>query len=99
MKIFISQSADRDLLEGYRFYERQCEGVGDYFLDSLMAEIDSLVLYAGMHRRVESYYRVVCRTFPFAMFYRLEDDRLCVLRVLDCRRNPAWIHRQLKRSS
>jgi hypothetical protein len=32
MKIRILGSASRDLIEGYRFYERQAEGVGSYFL-------------------------------------------------------------------
>ena len=45
MKIKISRSADRDLLAGFRFYERQNPGVGHYFLDSLFADIDSLVLH------------------------------------------------------
>ncbi len=41
MKIVVSESAVEDLLAGYRFYERQAEGVGQYFLDSLFADIDS----------------------------------------------------------
>ena len=33
----------------YRFYERQAEGVGAYFLDSLYSDIDSLLISAGNH--------------------------------------------------
>jgi hypothetical protein len=50
MKIVILDEAERDLAEGFDFYERQEEGVGAYFLDSLAADIDSLTLYAGFHR-------------------------------------------------
>jgi len=49
MKIRILASASRDLIEGYRFYEMQAEGVGAYFLDSLYSDIDSLIISAGMH--------------------------------------------------
>lgn len=42
MKIKILASASQDLIEGYRFYESQAEGVGVYFLDSLYSDIDSL---------------------------------------------------------
>lgn len=49
MKIRILASASRDLIEGYRFYEFQADGVGAYFLDSLFSDIDSLVISAGMH--------------------------------------------------
>jgi hypothetical protein len=49
MKIKILAAASRDLLNGYRFYEKQAEGVGGYFLDSLFSDIDSLIVSAGMH--------------------------------------------------
>jgi len=48
MKIRILKSAQDDLMRGYRFYEQQRQGLGDYFLDALFADIDSLQLYAGM---------------------------------------------------
>ena len=38
MKVKILGSASRDLIDGYRFYETQAEGVGAYFLDSLYSE-------------------------------------------------------------
>ena len=44
MKVLVSESAVKDLLAGFRFYERQSEGVGQYFLDALFADIDSLGL-------------------------------------------------------
>lgn len=43
MRIVISQAAQRDLLAGFHFYEQQEPGVGNYFLDALFADIDSLV--------------------------------------------------------
>jgi len=46
MKIRILYEAELDLLDGYKFYEMQAPGLGDYFLDSLYAEIDSLQLYS-----------------------------------------------------
>ena len=51
MKLRILDVAEADLLRGFRFYQRKCKGVGWYFLESLYAEIDSLHLYAGIHRR------------------------------------------------
>ncbi len=52
MRIRILDSARDDLDRGRRFYERQRQGLGAYFLDSLFSEIDSLVLYAGIHSKV-----------------------------------------------
>jgi len=48
MKIKILKSAQTDLLGGYRFYERQKKGLGNYFLDSLNSDIESLKIYAGI---------------------------------------------------
>lgn len=46
MRIRILTAARQDLIDGYRFYEKQSQGVGGYFLSSLISDIDSLVLYA-----------------------------------------------------
>ena len=47
MKIKLLDSAEDDLVEGYHFYERKAEGLGNYFLDSLFSDIASLHIYAG----------------------------------------------------
>ena len=49
MRVRIARLAEQDLLRGYTFYDRQQEGIGSYFLDSLYADIDSLAFYGGMH--------------------------------------------------
>jgi len=49
MRVTIARSAEIDLLEGFVFYEEQHADVGEYFLNSLSADIDALSLYAGSH--------------------------------------------------
>ena len=49
MTIKILSSAVQDLIDGYWFYEKQAEGVGVYFLDTLFSDIESLTIYAGIH--------------------------------------------------
>ena len=95
MKIKISEAAQQDLVEGHRFYERQSTGLGGYFLDSVLADIESLHLYAGIHVLHFGYHRLLARRFPFAIYYRVEGEIIKVYAVLDCRRDPAWIHDRL----
>jgi plasmid stabilization system protein ParE len=96
MKLRILDSALEDLDRGRLFYERQGEGLGPYFLDSLFGEIDSLVLYAGVHRKVFGFHRLIVRRFPYGIYYRLEEDGVVVVwRVLDLRRSPSWIRKAL----
>ncbi len=39
MKVEILDEAQEDLLDGFRFYECQSEGLGDYFLDFLFSDM------------------------------------------------------------
>lgn len=96
MKIKILDSAKDDLVEGYYFYENQSEGLGTYFLDSIYSDIDSLKIYAGIHRKqYKSFYRLLSKRFPFAIYYRMKNQLVLVDAVLDCRRDPAWIRKKL----
>ena len=40
-----------DLAEGYLFYEKQQQNLGDYFWDSIFSDIDSLIIYGGIHKK------------------------------------------------
>ena len=96
MRVKILPSAVNDLADGRSFYEHQNPGVGDYFLDSLFSDIDSLALYGGIHRQTGGYFVVLTRRFPYALYYKMAADVAIVWRVLDCRRDPRWIRTQLK---
>ena len=39
MRVEILKEARQDLVDGFRFYERQSKGLGDYFLDSLFSDL------------------------------------------------------------
>jgi hypothetical protein len=69
VRIEILDEAQEDLIEGFRFYEKREIGVGSYFLDCLFADIDSLVLFAGIHQIVYGYHRCLSKRFPFAIYY------------------------------
>jgi plasmid stabilization system protein ParE len=95
MRIKVLSSAVEDLSAGRLFYERQGEGLGEYFFDSLFSDIDSLVLYAGIHQKVFNYHRLLSKRFPYAVYYRVDQDVAVVWRVLDLRRHPGKIRQAL----
>ncbi|NJA07447.1 type II toxin-antitoxin system RelE/ParE family toxin [Methylococcaceae bacterium WWC4] len=99
MKIKILRPALNDLKAGRRFYDRQQEGVGDYFFDSLFSDIDSLSLYAGIHSQHFGFYRLLARRFPYAIYYRIMDNQVLVFRILDCRRNPRRLFKDITQPS
>jgi hypothetical protein len=83
-------------VDGFCFYEAQQAGLGDYFLDSLFSDIDSLQLFAGIHRRHLGFYRLLSKRFPFAIYYRIEGKVVNVHAVMDCRQNPERIRERLE---
>ena len=97
MTLRLLSLAEADLLDAFRFYERQGSRVGWYFLESLNSDIESLRLYAGTHRRVLGYHRMLSKRFPFAIYYDLHKDEIRIWRVLDCRRDPRWLKLQVTR--
>ena len=97
MRIEILDQAARDLVEGFRFYEEQGDGLGSHFLTNLYADIDSLHFSAGIHNKpYKHYHRLLSRRFPFAVFYTIREDAILIRAVLDCRRSPAWIRGRLE---
>jgi hypothetical protein len=93
--VVLGEVAD-DLNKGRAFYDQQEPGVGDYFWDSLVTDIESLKIYAGIHARGHGVYRMLAKRFPYAIYYEIADDVAYVIAVLPMRRSPAWIQRQLR---
>ena len=97
MKIQLLSSALKDLYNARLFYEKQGQGLGEYFFDSLFSDIDSLVLYAGIHSKVFGYHRMLAKRFPYAVYYRIKGKGTIVLiyRILDLRQDPNKIKQYL----
>jgi len=55
-----------------------------------------LILYAGVHVQVFGFYRALSKTFPYAIYYKLNEKTVVVWRVLDCRAKPSNLKRKLK---
>jgi plasmid stabilization system protein ParE len=95
VRIQILDEAEKDLQDGREFYDRQEPGVGDYFAAALAADIDSLILFAGIHPMRFGFHRALSKRFPFGVYYLAEDAVIRIYAVLDLRRDPAWIRRRL----
>jgi hypothetical protein len=95
VKIQVLDEAEDDLEDGRAFYERQESGVGDYFIAALAADIESLILFAGIHPMHFGFHRLLSKRFPFGVYSSVEKEVICIYPVLDLRRDPAWIRRRL----
>ena len=95
MTIKILDEAERDIAVGISFYESQKEGLGKYFLNSILADIESLYIYAGVHIVISDYFRLLAKRFPFAIYYKIKDKTIYIFAILDCRKNPNTLTKRL----
>jgi plasmid stabilization system protein ParE len=95
MMVQISSDAEEDLIDGYWFYEGQSPGLGDYFRSCLIADIESLAYYGGIHALEYGFHQALSQRFPFCIYYRFDESFVTVVAVLDARRDPLWIRQRL----
>lgn len=95
-KIVVLEEAVEDIEQGRKFYDLQENGVGDYFEDTIVSDIESLGLFHGIHSKHFGFHRILSKWFPFGICYREASEATQVFAVLDLRRNPIRIRKELK---
>jgi len=58
-EVHLLAEARDDLAQGRSFYDVQQAGVGDYFVESVLGDISTLRLHAGIHRRTHGFHRML----------------------------------------
>lgn len=96
MDIQFTLSALGDLDSGRIFYDGIDIGLGSYFIDSILSDIESLHLYAGIHSLHCGSHRMLAKRFPYAIYYRIRIDKIIVIAVLDTRMKPNSISGRLE---
>ncbi|MBF0235896.1 MAG: type II toxin-antitoxin system RelE/ParE family toxin [Desulfamplus sp.] len=97
--VYILKDAANDLEEGKTFYDQQELGVGDYFWDSVLADMESLMIHAGIHKKSNALHQMLAKRFPYVIYYEIKNDIVYVVAVLPMRRNPVWIIKKLEERS
>ena len=94
-RVVLLTEAVEDLEQARRFYDDREAGVGAYCVTSLLADLESLALFHGIHRPQHGCLRMLAGRFPFGIYYLEAENETRVVAVLDLRRNPSWIRRQV----
>jgi plasmid stabilization system protein ParE len=98
--VITTEFALDDLEKGRAFYEMQAPKLGDYFYDTLIADIESLRLYAGIHVRSHGFYKLLSKRFPYTLYYDIPSEQTArVVAILDQRRQPMYHYQQLAHRS
>lgn len=60
-EIIVLDEVSEDIEDGRKFYD-ECEfGIGDYFIDCIISDIESLKLYAGIHSKHFGSFRMLSK--------------------------------------
>jgi hypothetical protein len=81
--LIVIRQVKEDLNEGRLFYDFSEKGIGDYFYDTLVSDIESLWLYSGIHPVFYGLHRMLSKRFPFAVYYTIRNESTIVVAVLD----------------
>ncbi len=87
----------RDATEAVGWYDVQETGLGERFLSCFRATYVSIrtnpFVYRIVHR---GYRRVLLPTFPYAVYFRLEDETAFIVLLFHTARNPETLRRILR---
>ncbi|MDO8445349.1 MAG: type II toxin-antitoxin system RelE/ParE family toxin [Deltaproteobacteria bacterium] len=86
-----------DVIAAYDWYEEKAPGLGEEFLRVFYAYAGSIpqnpLLYPKVHREFRR--RLLIR-FPYAVYFRIEDNTIVVYGLFHCARNPRTIKAMLQ---
>jgi toxin ParE1/3/4 len=87
---------ETDVLNGRAWYEDKSSGLGEEFLRVFYACSQELTRNPMVHQMVHrDFRRCLLRRFPYAVYFRVEDDRVVVFGVFHCARDPRKLRREL----
>lgn len=90
-RVIIRPKAEADLQNARSWYESQRTGLGDELLDEVCHAVH--LLESDPERRpfyYRDFRRLLTRRFPYKLFYRVEDDRVIVFRILHAKQRHQW---------
>ena len=61
----LTEFAEEDLKIAKEFMINKQTFCGNYFIDSILVDLDSLIFYDGIHKKVYGFYRMLAKRFPY----------------------------------
>ena len=91
-RLVVTPAAEDDLLQAYSWYETKQFGLGTLFLESVEAVYERMLEHPELYQEVdEGIRRGVTRTFPYCIFYTLQENDIIVLGIIDAAQDPDYI--------
>jgi len=89
MKVEFLEEAHTELEDAIEYYNGQLTGLGNAFLQEVLAVIDRIAKYPeAWHPLSANTRRCQTRRFPYGLIYSLEGDVILVVSVSNLHRKP-----------
>lgn len=89
-QVIVRSEARRDIIDAHRWYREKSPRLGVRFRDALDVTVERIrqnpLGYQVLFRDLR---RALLRRFPYAVFFRHQDEVIVVVAVLHTRRDPA----------
>ena len=88
-EVYLRPDAEQDVEDASLWYDSQRKGLGGQFLDEISRTLNAISEYPAsfpiVHRNIR---RALTRSFPFGIYYRVEEELAVVVAVLHASRDP-----------
>jgi len=79
IEVSVSDDAELDICDGIDYYEGREDGLGEYFESSVLADLTSLEILGGTHSMKYGLHRMLTKTFPYCVYYKMESSEVLVV--------------------
>jgi toxin ParE1/3/4 len=87
--VIVLPAAEADLAEAKAWYEKNRRGWSERFRMRVEEAFERIGRIPELHAEIyKSVRRTFINQFPYAVFYRVEENRIVVVAVMHTRRNP-----------
>ena len=93
--IVIQEESIDDIRQGNAFYSSKDASLGQYFIECIYSDIESLLKQGGIHQKHFGFHRKLSKVFPYAIYYLVSDQIVYVSAILPMKRSPKWIRASL----
>lgn len=88
---------EEDAFGGFVWYETKSPGLGEEFLRVFYACAGEIPRNPLLYPKVQGEFRRrLLRRFPYAIYFRIEDDTIIVYGVFHCARDPRTVGARLR---
>ncbi len=93
--LFLPEVED-DVVNGYVWYEQNTRGLGEEFLRMFYARAQEIPRNPLLYQTVyKGFRRCLLWRFPYAIYFKIDDQQVVVYGLFHCARNPDTIKKNL----